>query len=434
MRPRPVLGLVVAQSFAYMGTRLAMIALPWFVLQTTGSPAHMGVVTAVEMGAYGVARLPGGPVMDRIGHRTVGVWSDAVAALALLGVPLLHTADLLSFPALLVLVLLVGLSTGPAEAAKVSLTPFAAEASGTPMERVAGLTGTVERLSSTAGPVAAGAIVAAAGVVPAFFLNAGLMFAASLVLLLLVPRERPGVDDRQDPEAGAGYLERLRAGWAAVWGDVPLRVVAGVLLVTNAIDVTVMTVVLPVWVDAAGHGPEAVGLIAGVMGATAIAGSALAAWAGHRLPRVAVFVTALLITGAPRLLVLALDAPLWAVLVVWGVSGFGGGFLNPILSVVILERLPRHMVGRGMSMLGAMTRLGIPLGTPVLGALVGLLGTAPVLVASAAAYLLVASVPAHRRIRNGIRRSPPEGSSHGEAEGPENDEGPAGPPWAGRAG
>ncbi|WP_193373999.1 hypothetical protein [Nocardiopsis salina] len=43
--------------------------------------------------------------------------TDAVAALALLGVPLLHTAGLLSFPVLLVLVLLVGLSTGPAEAA-----------------------------------------------------------------------------------------------------------------------------------------------------------------------------------------------------------------------------------------------------------------------------------------------------------------------------
>lgn len=433
-----MLGLVAAQSLAYMGTRLAMIALPWFVLQTTGSPAHMGVVTAVEMGAYGVARLLGGPVMDRIGHRTVGVWADAVAALALLGVPLLHTADLLSFPVLLVLVLLVGLSTGPAEAAKVSLTPFAAEASGTPVERVAGLTGTVERLSSTVGPVVAGAIVAAAGVVPAFLLNAGLMLGASLVLLLLVPRERPGVDDREDPEAGAGYLERLRTGWTAVWGDVPLRVVAAVLLVTNVIDMTVMAVILPVWVDAGGHGPETVGFIAGVMGATAIAGSALAAWVGHRLPRVAVFVTALLITGAPRLLVLTLDVPLWTVLVVWGVSGFGSGFLNPILSVVILERLPRHVVGRGMSMMGALTRLGIPLGTPVLGALVGLVGAAPVLVASAAVYLLVASVPVHRRIRAGIRRPSPEDTdgdgTPGEGEDPGNDEGPAGPPRVGRAG
>lgn len=422
MKARPVLGLVMAQSLAYMGTRLAMIALPWFVLQTSGSPAHMGAVTAVEMGAYGVARLLGGPVMDRIGHRTVGVWADAAAALALLGVPLLYDADLLSFPVLLVLVMLVGLSTGPAEAAKVSLTPFVAEVSGAPMERVAGLTGTVDRLSHTVGPVAAGAMVAAAGVMPAFLLNAALMISASVVLLLFVPRERPGVDGREDPEAGTGYLERLRTGWTAVWGDVPLRVVVCVVLVMNLIDLTVLTVILPVWVDAQGHGPETVGLIAGVMGATSVAGAGLAAWLGHRLPRVATLVTALLLAGAPRIMVLALDVPLWSVLAVWGLSGFAGGFLNPILSVVILERLPRQVVGRGMAMVGALTRLGVPLGAPVLGALVGIVGTAPVLMGSALVYALVAAVPANRKVRSGMaRRSPGD------------DEGPAEPPWVDRA-
>ena len=417
-----MLGLVVAQSLAYTGTRLAMIALPWFVLQTTGSPAHMGVVTAVEMGSYGAARLLGGPIMDRVGHRTVGGWADAAAALSLLGVPLLYQADLLSFPVLLVLVMLVGLSTGPAEAAKVSLTPFVAEASGAPMERVAGLTGTVDRLSQTVGPVMAGAVVAAAGVMPAFHLTAALMLSASLVLLLFVPRDRQGVDGPEDPDAGASYLERLRTGWAAVWSDVPLRVIVCVVLVTNIIDQTLSTVILPVWVDAQGRGPEVVGLVAGVMGATAVAGAGLAAWQGHRLPRVATLVASLLLNGAPRLMVLALDVPLWAVLAVWAVGGFAGGFLNPIMSVVILERLPLHVVGRGMSMVGALTRSGVPLGAPVLGALVGIMGTAPVLMGAALVYALVAPVPANRRVRAGIdRRSPGD------------EEGPVGPPWVDRA-
>lgn len=422
MKVRPLLGLVVAQSLAYMGTRLAMIALPWFVLQTTGSPTHMGVVTAVEMGSYGAARLLGGPIMDRIGHRTVGVCADAAAALALLGVPLLHQADLLSFPVLLVLVMLVGLSTGPAEAAKVSLTPFVSESSGAPMERVAGLTGTVDRLSQAVGPVVAGAVVAAAGVIPAFHLTSALMLSASVVLVFFVPRERPGTDGRTDPEAGTGYLERLRTGWTVVWNDAPLRTTVCVVLVMNLIDMTVSTVILPVWVDAQGHGPETVGFIAGVMGATAVAGAALAAWLGHRLPRVPTLVTALLVNGAPRLTALALDFPLWAVLVVWGVGGFGSGFLNPILSVVILERLPRHVVGRGMAMTGALTRLGVPLGAPALGALVGIVGTAPVLLGSALVYALVAAVPANHRVRAGIA------GRH-----PGNEEGPAGPQWVDRA-
>ena len=66
----------------------------------------------------------------------------------------------------------------------------------------------------------------------------------------------------------------------------------------------------------------------------------------------------------------------------------------------------------------------------------GLLGTAPVLEASAAVYLLVASVPAHHRIRAGVRRPSREdgGGSPGEDEGAGNDEDPAGPPLTGRAG
>lgn len=105
-----------------------------------------------------------------------------------------------------------------------------------------------------------------------------------------------------------------------------------------------------------------------------------------------------------------------------GVGGFGSGFLNPILSVVILERLPRHVIGRGMAMTGALTRLGVPLGAPVLGALVGIAGTAPVLLGSALAYALVAAVPANRRVRAGIARGSPG-----------SEEGPVGPPWVDRA-
>src|SRR5699024_12219196 len=105
----------------YMGPRLALTALPGFGLEPTGSPAYMGLVTAVEMGCYGLARLLGGPIMDRIGQRAVGVRADTLAATALLCIPLMHSAELLSFPVLLMLVALVGLGTGPAEAAKVSL-------------------------------------------------------------------------------------------------------------------------------------------------------------------------------------------------------------------------------------------------------------------------------------------------------------------------
>lgn len=149
---RPVTGLVAAEACAYIGTRLAMIAIPWFVLETTGSPAHMGLVTLFELGAYTLARLMVGPVLDRVGQRAVSIRVDLLAALALVAVPLLFAADLLPFPVLLALVTVIGLATGPSEAAKVSLSPFVARAAGVRVERVTGLTGTVDRLSARSPP------------------------------------------------------------------------------------------------------------------------------------------------------------------------------------------------------------------------------------------------------------------------------------------
>lgn len=406
---RPVIGLVTSEALAYTGTRLAMIAIPWFVLETTGSPALMGLVTLFELGSYTLARLFVGPVLDRVGQRAVSIRVDLLAAVALLAVPLLFSAGLLPFPVLLVLVTVIGLATGPSEAAKVSLSPFVAAAANVRLERVTGLTGTVDRLSMTVGPIAAGAVVAALGALTALYVNAALMVLSALVMTFLLRRDTETAGRAEaDPEAEDGYLARLHAGWRAVWGDLPLRTLVAMILVTNTVDVAVMSLALPIWAHEGGWGPQAVGLVAGALGGASVAGSLLAVWIGHRLPRRAAFFAAMVIAGPPRILVLALDVPLWVVLAVWAVSGLGGGLINPILSAVIFERLPRHMVGRGTSMVGALARLGAPVAAPGIGVAIGLLGVAPVLVAGAAVYLAAVALPAFGRAAKGMERPPEE--------------------------
>ncbi|GAB3720622.1 MFS transporter [Nocardiopsis oceani] len=416
---RPIVGLITSEALAYTGTRLAMIAIPWFVLETTGSPAQMGLVTLFEMGAYTLARLFVGPILDRVGQRAVSIRVDLIAAAALLAVPVLFTAGLLPFPVLLVLVTVIGLATGPAEAAKVSLSPFVAAASGVRLERVTGLTGTVDRLSMTVGPIMAGAVVAALGALTALYLNAALMILSALVLALMLRRDTEAAGRAEaDPEAEDGYLVRLYAGWRAVWGDLPLRMLVAMVLVTNIVDVAVMTLALPIWAYEGGWGPEAVGLVAGTLGGASVVGSLVAAWIGHRLPRRAAFFAAMVIAGPPRILVLAMDVPLWAVLVVWAVSGLGGGLINPILSAIIFERLPKHMVGRGMAMVGALTRLGAPVAAPGIGVAIGLLGVSPVLVAGAAVYLAAVALPAFGKASRGLERPPEEPESASERSAP----------------
>lgn len=396
----PVAGLVLSQALCYTATRLAMVAVPWFVLETTGSPARMGLVLFCEVGSYALARLLGGPLLDRWGQRAVSVRADAAASAAVLCVPPAHAAGVLSFPLLLALVTVIGLATGPAEAAKVSLAPAAAAAAGVRIERVTGLAGTVDRLSQTVGPLAAGGAVAAVGALPALYANAVLLALAALVLgaVRVAP---PGAHD------GSGYLDRLFTGFRVVWQDPTLRTVVLVLAVTNAIGTAVSSLVLPVWVHGNGMGPEVVGMAAGSLGAASVLGSLAATAVGHRLPRRATFLVALALAGPPHIAVLALDVPLGAVLAVFAVSGLFGGLLNPVLGAVLFERLPPGAVGRGTATIGALTRLASPLGGPVAGAALAAAGVAPVVLAGAGIYLLAALAPLFGRAARGLDRPDP---------------------------
>lgn len=89
------------------GTRVSAVALPWFVLVTTGSATQTGLVAFFEMAPYVVVEALTGPLVDRVGPRTVS-WSTDLASATAAAVPLLHALHLLSFPLLLALVAVIG--------------------------------------------------------------------------------------------------------------------------------------------------------------------------------------------------------------------------------------------------------------------------------------------------------------------------------------
>jgi MFS family permease len=163
--------------------------------------------------------------------------------------------------------------------------------------------------------------------------------------------------------------------------------------VTNLLDTAWTAVLLPVWAREAGYGPEVIGLILGVWSACATAFSLLAAAVAHRVPRQQAYLVGFLVGGAPRFIVLAVAAPLWMIVGVCAISGFGSGFINPILGAVMFERAPPAMYGRIRSLMAAMFSVGIPFGGLVGGSLISLAGLAPALLICGGLYLLTTTLP-----------------------------------------
>ena len=154
---------------------------------------------------------------------------------------------------------------------------------------------------------------------------------------------------------------------------------------------------LPVWTQSAGYDAALLGLLFAVMSAAAIAGAAIATATGERLPRLTVYTLAFLIAGLPRFAVFAIDVPLVAAFATLAIAGFAAGFINPILSAVIIERIPPGMIGRATALIGAFTWALLPFGGLVGGALIALIGLGPTLWLTGIAYVAATLLPLARR-------------------------------------
>ncbi|MFE1796721.1 MFS transporter [Streptomyces sp. NPDC059517] len=389
------------------GTRISGIALPWFVLVTTGSATRTGLVAFFEMAPYVLVKALTGPMVDRAGPRVVSWTADLASATAAAAVPVLHASGLLSFPVLLALVVLIGAARGPGDLAKEVMVPEAAERGRVPLERATGLSGVIERLAATVGPAAGGTLIALVGPLTGLAVNAACFAAGSVIIALALPRhmghsaeETPPPDSfpKGSPKSSRagpgepGYWQRFGEGWTFLRGDPLLLALIVMVGVTNLLDAGFSAVLVPVWAEESGNGPTGIGLVGSTAGITAIAGSLLAAAIAHRLRRRAVFFIGFLVAGAPKFLVLASGAPLGAVLVVFAVSGFGAGFINPIIGAVFFERIPRPLLGRVNALGDSLAWSGIPLGGLIAGAAVAAVGLAPVLLTGGIAYFLTTSL------------------------------------------
>ncbi|MEU3568590.1 MFS transporter [Kitasatospora sp. NPDC036755] len=400
-------GLLAAYTVSLFGTRLTMIALPWLVLATSGSAARTGLVAFCEAVPLVIGKTLAGPLIDRVGSRPFAVFADLVSAVVVGLVPLCYWLDALPFGALLVLSAAIGVARGPGDVAKRTMTPEVAEQAGIPLERASGLVGTLERLAGTAGPAAAGALIAVLSPLWAMTANA-LCFVVSAALIALTgPRGGARPRPAGEPDGATGgatggeaeserYLDRLRAGIRFLHQDRLLRSIAVMLSVTNLVDAAYGSLLIPVWAKEYGGGPAAIGALGSVFGIAAVGGSALATAFAERLKRRPTYVIAFLIAGPPRFLVMAFHLPLWAVLLVAVGDGLAIGFVNPILNAVMLERIPRPLLGRVSALTDSVGSAGVPLGPMLAGAAVTAAGLVPVLYSCAGLYLASTVLPALR--------------------------------------
>jgi MFS family permease len=384
---RGFVGLLAAEGVSILGSRMSMLALPWFALVTTGSPAKTGLVAFAEMLPYVLACAGGGPVLDRIGARRASIFADAASALAVVSIPLLHAAGSLHFGVLVSLVGLAGLLRGFGDTAKRVVFPRVVEESGVVMTRATSLQDGINRLSGLLGAPLAGVLIAVFGAPNVLLLDAATFAFAAVAVAMSVPRVEPSTAVEEP------YLRSLRAGLAFIAKTPLIRGGMVMLLATNLFDAAHSSVLAPVWARDVAGTAVALGALSACFGLGAVLGNVVFTAVGPRLPRFAAFAVGFLIGGSPRFFAPAFTDQLWPVYVVTFVAGFSIAGVNPILGALQYELVPEALRSRVLGLTFAISWAGIPLGGLLGGWTVQLLGLRPAWLIFGGLYLLATLIP-----------------------------------------
>jgi predicted MFS family arabinose efflux permease len=185
-----VSALVAAETISVLGTRMTYLALPWFVLVTTGSATKMSLVLAAEILPMAVLGVPSGALVQRLGSRTTMLVADFARAPILASIPILHSAGLLDFGLLLAIVALLGAFAPPYFAAQRTILP---ELVGEDETRMSQANSSIEggnALAALAGPVLAGVLIPLIGAPNVLYVDAATYLVAFLVVFVFVPRRK----------------------------------------------------------------------------------------------------------------------------------------------------------------------------------------------------------------------------------------------------
>lgn len=379
----PVRALLLAGGISAFGSQMSMLALPWFVLEQTGSAGRAGLVFAAQILPTALFGLLGGEVVQRFGPRRVMVWCDVARAPVIALVPVLHAAKALSFGLLIGIVVVLGVFTIPYLAAQRLLGTELVRGDAMAMTRVNSvLEGTVN-VAAFAGPAAAGLLLTTMSPGQVLLADAA-TYAVSALLLFAVPAVGSGQATAEAPRgllAGLGYLRGDRfLGLAAV-----SSVLYGLLF-------RMLWIALPLLAFQRFDGDPAVGgLLVACSGGGAVAGSVTAYLVAPRCPpRMLAAVAAVMI--ALPLWVLVTGAPLPWLLAALTLSAAAVPVLNTPYFTLLTTRVPPAWRPKVLQAVITVNAFGGPAGFLIAGFLIERAGLDPVLYLVALAATFASAV------------------------------------------
>lgn len=372
-----------SQALSNLGDWVYTLAVATSIAQRTGSTRALATVFVMQVAPAAVFGAFGGQLVDRLPRKRLMITADVVRALAVGSLLLFGTPSL---PHLYGVAMVLGLFGAIFQPSLQASLPNVL-----PRERLVAanalVTGTFHT-AITIGPLLGGFLMAGAGAVPAFWINA-LSFALSAVLLAGVhlPRQDAAAGSVRPLKDLAEGLSHMRSS-ALVRG---IMAVTGLVLFATALRAPLEALFV---FESLGSGAAGLGLVGGAWGLGMVLGSVAAPAVARRWPRERSLGAGVLVVGVCGLGA-SMAQVLPPVLVLWLISGVGNAVGTIAYESLLQERTPDRLRGRVLAASEAVLDVSFLLGVVVTAWIGAQLGVRTVYALSGGLFI-AAAVLCHR--------------------------------------
>lgn len=366
MRPKNSRLLQISAVLGSAGNSAVHVAVPWLVLETTGSSAQAGLVLGISgLSVIFTAPIIGG-VIAVLGARRVSMWSDLISATSVILFPMVNGTVGLNFLWLL-LIAIFGAMFDPAGAtARKSMIQRVATEEGLSLEKFNGQFEASAIVGSIAGPAGAALLIGLFGVNTTFMIITVAFVLASATVRLI--RVDVTAESSAQKATVSNVMHETRTGISVLWRDKPLLSLIGLYTMLAAIYMPVETIVLSRHFKDLDQ-PHVLGFILSTMSI----GTVIGALQFHRViarlsPSVLVMASMTSIGGVVCAMALLPDA-LWFI----GLGlllGLAFGPVSPLSNFLVQRRVPEHLHGPVFGTQFSLTHVVTPVGSLALGLII----------------------------------------------------------------
>ncbi len=334
-RHRGFRNLWLGQAISTIGGEIGVVAVPYQVYTLTHSTALVGLLGVASLVPLLVVPLIGGALADALDRRTVLLRTETGMALVT-GLFLVNA--LLPQPQVWALFVLQGVAVAIFSLGRPAMSSLSPRL--VPEDEIAAaaaLSSVYNALAAVGGPAAGGILIAVAGVPWTFGIDLA-TYAASFLVIWLLPRMPPVGESAQLS------VSAILDGFRFLKGRQPLL---GIFAVDSSAMVFGMpTALFPALaLNRFGGDASTVGYLYAAPYAGALLGSLVSGWTSH-VRRQGLGVTIAACAWGAAIAVFGFMTELWPALVLLAIAG-GADFFSAVLrSTMLIRATPAHLLGR----------------------------------------------------------------------------------------